>query len=355
MTAEGAGARDPRERTEHSTQMFMEAAQAPSLIAGQLEANRALMSQIGSVLRRRAPRAVVTGGRGSSDNAATFAKYLVETKTSTLTSSAAFSITSVYTAAPKLEGDVFLAISQSGQSPDLLATVAAAKDAGAFIVVLVNAEDAPLADLAHEVIPLRAGPELSVAATKTYLASVAAVTHLVASWSGNSALETALMGLPGLLEKAWALDWSGAVTQLKSARDLYVIGRGLGYGAAQEAALKFKETCGLHAEAFSSAEVQHGPMALVKDGFPVFVLSQNDETRPGIADLLTNFAAVRANVIVAGVSRPGACNLPVPDAHSVLQPILMLQSFYRMVNALSLARGLNPDAPPHLHKVTETV
>jgi glutamine---fructose-6-phosphate transaminase (isomerizing) len=125
--------------------------------------------------------------------------------------------------------------------------------------------------------------------------------------------------------------------------------------AAQEAALKFKETCGLHAEAFSSAEVRHGPMALVKDGFPVFVFSQNDETRPGIAELVANFADANAEILLAGFSQGKARNLPALDAHPVLQPILMVQSFYRLANALSLARGFNPDRPPHLNKVTETV
>jgi glucosamine--fructose-6-phosphate aminotransferase (isomerizing) len=222
-------------------------------------------------------------------------------------------------------------------------------------VALVNAEDSPLANLAHEVVPLHAGVERSVAATKTYLASAAAIAQLVANWSEDSRLAESLLELPALLEKSWTLDWSACVTRLKSARDLYVIGRGLGFGAAQEAALKFKETCGLHAEAFSSAEVRHGPMALVRDGFPVFVFSQNDETRPGIADLVAQFAQANADVTVAGFSPGKAHALPVVDAHRALQPILMVQSFYRLANALSLARGFNPDHPPHLNKVTETV
>ncbi len=355
MTADSATSRDSRELSERETQMFQEAASAPRLIEGQLRANRAIATRIGTALRRRVPRAVVTAGRGSSDNAATFAKYLIETRTATLTSSAAMSITSVYTASPKLDDVLFIAISQSGQSPDLLATVAAAKAAGAFVVALVNAEDSPLANLAHEVMPLHAGVERSVAATKTYLASAAAIAQLVANWSDDSRLADSLIDLPELMEKSWALDWSAGVMRLKSARDLYVIGRGLGYGAAQEAALKFKETCGLHAEAFSSAEVRHGPMALVKDGFPVFVFSQNDETRLGVADLVSSFAAANAEILLAGFSQGAAHSLPALDAHPVLQPILMVQSFYRLANALSLARGFNPDCPPHLNKVTETV
>jgi glucosamine--fructose-6-phosphate aminotransferase (isomerizing) len=355
VTEGGATARDSREMSERETKMFQEAASAPILVESQLRANRTVAARIGTALRRRVPRAVVTAARGSSDNAATFAKYLIETRTATLTSSAGMSITSVYTASPKLDDVLFIAISQSGQSPDLLATAAAAKAAGAFVVALVNAVDSPLANLAHEVMPLHAGVEHSIAATKTYLASTAAIAQLVANWSEDLRLTECLSELPALMEKSWALDWSAAVTRLRSARDLYVIGRGLGFGAAQEAALKFKETCGLHAEAFSSADVRHGPRALVRGGFPVFVFSQNDETRTGIAELVASFTNANAEVLLAGFSQGNARSLPVLDAYPVLQPILMVQSFYRLANALSLARGFNPDHPPHLNKVTETV
>jgi glutamine---fructose-6-phosphate transaminase (isomerizing) len=355
MAEDASADSSSREPISQTTRMFEESAQAPGVVAAQLDANRAHAMRVGAKLRKLNPHAVVTGARGSSDNAATFAKYLIETKTATLTSSAGLSISSVYTAQPKLEGTVFLAISQSGKSPDLLATVAAAKDAGAFVVAILNDESAPLAALAHEVLPLHAGPERSVAATKTYIASVAAIAQLVAAWSDDAGLADALVLLPELLKRAWELDWGGAVARLKLVTGLYVIGRGLGFGTAQEAALKLKETCGLHAEAFSSAEVRHGPMALVKDGFPVLTFSQDDVTRGGIADLAASFAKARASLILAGIARSGACNLPTIAAHPVLQPILMAQSFYRMANALSLARGHDPDSPPLLNKITETV
>jgi glutamine---fructose-6-phosphate transaminase (isomerizing) len=338
-----------------STKMFEESAQAPSVVAALLEANRARAIHIGEKLRGLNPHAVVTGARGSSDNAATYAKYLIETKTSTLTSSAGLSTISVYTAQPKLDGTLFLAVSQSGKSPDLLTATAAARNAGAFVVAIVNDETAPLASLAHEVLPLHAGAEHSVAATKTYIASIAAIAQLVSAWSEDRELDTALSVLPQSLAQSWELDWSSAIERLIGVRGLYVIGRGLGFGTAQEAALKLKETCGLHAEAISSAEVRHGPMALVKDGFPVLIFSQDDETRIGIGELTANFAKSRASLVLAGISYPDACNLPTLAAHPVLQPVLMAQSFYRMANALSLARGHNPDKPPHLNKITETV
>ncbi|HKZ73173.1 MAG TPA: SIS domain-containing protein, partial [Steroidobacteraceae bacterium] len=264
-----------------ATRMFREAAESPQRVRAQLAANREALARLASSLRQQPPRAVVTCARGSSDHAATFARYLIETRLGVLTASAAPSVSSVYAAKPDLEGTVFLAISQSGASPDLLAAAAAARLAGARVIALVNAERSPLAGLAHDLVPLCAGAETSIAATKSFITSLAAITHLVAHWARDGELLGALERAPEQLEAAWQLDWQEAARRLEPARSAYVIGRGLGLGIAQEAALKLKETCGLHAEGVSAAEVRHGPMALVQGGFPVLVFSQDDETRAG--------------------------------------------------------------------------
>jgi glucosamine--fructose-6-phosphate aminotransferase (isomerizing) len=341
--------------TPEKTRMFLEAGQASEVVAAQLGANAARVEAIAERLRAHPPRAVVTCARGSSDHAATFAKYLIETRTGVLTSSAALSVSSVYAAHQAMDGVLYLAISQSGKSPDLLAAVRAAKAAGAFTLALVNDEASPLAQLVDAVLPLHAGPELSVAATKSYIAALAAIVQLVAAWTGDAALKTGLAALPDGLAKAWALDWTPAVERLAGASNLYVLGRGVGFGVAQEAALKFKETCGLHAEAFSAAEVLHGPMALVKPGFPVLVFAQNDESRASVDEMAKSLAAREADVLLVGAGEAGAGVLPALAAHPVIEPILMIQSFYRMANALSVARGYDPDRPPHLNKVTETL
>ena len=337
------------------TKMFTEAQEAPLVVADQLQKNEDVIADVSVRLRALAPRAVVTLARGSSDNAATFAKYLIETKLGILTSSAAPSISSIYSARTELKNTLVIAISQSGRSPDLIAALDVAKRAGAFTVVLVNAGQSPLAELADVVLPLHAGPERSVAATKSCIASMTGIAQLVATWSGDQTLRDELVLLPSKLEHAWELDWSAATTRLREARDLFVVARGIGFGAAQEAALKLKETCALHAEAFSAAEVQHGPMALANKGFPVLVFSQNDETRPGITNTVEAFAAQGVDVLLAGFENRHAVTLPSLVAHPALEPILFLQSFYRMAESLSRARGLNPDQPPHLNKVTETL
>jgi glutamine---fructose-6-phosphate transaminase (isomerizing) len=337
------------------TRMFCEAAQAPAAVRTQLEGNAARIDSLARRLRHSRPRALVTCARGSSDHAATFARYLVETRLGVLTSSAAPSVSSVYAATPDLSGTVMLAISQSGASPDLLTSVRSARAAGAHIVALVNAESSPLAQLADDFIPLSAGPERSVAATKSFIASLSAVVQLVASWAGDDELAAALAQAPAQLARAWEQDWGAALAPLRSATNLYVIGRGLGLAVAQEAALKLKETCALHAEAVSAAELRHGPMALVRPGFPLLVFAQNDETRAGIEQLAADLARESAAVFLAGSTVAGTTELPTQAAHPVIEPLLFTQSFYRLANALSLARGRDPDRPPHLNKVTETV
>jgi glucosamine--fructose-6-phosphate aminotransferase (isomerizing) len=336
--------------------MFLEAQSASDAVRAQLREDAEAITELGAVIRSLAPRAVVTCARGSSDHAATYAKYLIETRARVLTASAAPSVSSVYGIDQDLRGCLFIAISQSGRSPDLLASVAAAKTSGATVLALCNSEDAPLVAAADHVIALRAGAELSVAATKSYLASLAALTRLVAAWTNDATLRAALVHLPDLMGRAWQLDWSPALPLLQTAEHLYVVGRGLGLGVAQEIALKCKETCGLHAEAFSSAEVRHGPFALLGPRFPALLLAQNDATCAGVEALAAELGARGIPVFVAGAAAAhGAHQLPALECAAELAPILLAQSAYRMIATLSLRRGFDPDRPASLSKITETV
>jgi glucosamine--fructose-6-phosphate aminotransferase (isomerizing) len=335
--------------------MFLEAAQGPTVVAAQLAQNAAQLAGLGARLRAHPPRAVVTCARGSSDHAATYARYLIEAHTPALTSSAAPSLSSLYDASTDLRDVLFIVISQSGKSPDLLAATDNARVRGALTVALCNTPDAPLMQRVDVAVSLHAGRESSVAATKSYIATLSCIAQLVASWTHDMELSASLARLPAQLARAWECDWTSAMASLTEAVNLFVIARGFGLGVAQEAALKLKETCGLHAEAFSSAEVKHGPMALVRAGFPVLMFGQDDETRAGIELLAAEFAARGAKVLLAGARANGATILPGVVAHPVMEPILLIQSFYRLANDLSLARGLDPDSPPHLNKVTETV
>jgi glucosamine--fructose-6-phosphate aminotransferase (isomerizing) len=337
------------------TRMFQEAASAAEVLRTQLRQDGGAMAALGARIRALAPRAVITCARGSSDHAATYAKYLIETQARVITASAAPSVNSVYGITQDLRGCLFIAISQSGRSPDLLAAVAAAKASGALVLALCNSPGAPLMEAADLVIELRAGPETSVAATKSYLATLTALARFVAAWTQNREFGAKIEALPELMERGWRADWSAALPVLEAAANLYVVGRGLGLGAAQEIALKFKETCGLHAEAFSSAEVKHGPYALLGKNFPALLLAQQDASLEGVQSLGAELVKREVPVLVAGTSVPGAVSLPLAPAAPELAPILLVQSAYRLIAELAVRRGFDPDRPPHLRKVTETV
>jgi glucosamine--fructose-6-phosphate aminotransferase (isomerizing) len=336
-----------------TTDMFREAAEAADAVARQ-EGASADLKRIGAALRARSPNVVITCARGSSDHAATFAKYAIETRVGVPVASAAPSVASVYGSRLRAKDALCIAISQSGRSPDLLATVSALKAAGAWVLALVNDVGSPLSQLADELFGLAAGPERSIAATKSFIASLSAITRLVAEWTENGDLRDELPQLPPLLREAWDLDWSALTQDVAGASDLYVLGRGLGLAVAQEAALKLKETSQLHAEAFSTAELHHGPMALVRRGFSALIFSQSDETGAEVEETAAALGNRGARVFLAGGQATRAMSLPSLRASPLLQPILQIQSFYRAANALAIARGLDPDRPPHLAKVTET-
>jgi glucosamine--fructose-6-phosphate aminotransferase (isomerizing) len=335
--------------------MFREAAEASEVVRLQHHRNGHAIGDLAQRLRTSKPRAVVTLARGSSDHAATFARYLIETRAGVLTSSASPSVGSIYDSVPDLAETVVLAISQSGRSPDLLTTAKQALAQGALLVAMVNDEDSPLAAMADVVIPLCAGAERSVAATKSFIASLAAIIDLLAAWTEDADIELALSALPDKLSEAWNLDWSAALPELNRASSMFIVGRGHALGVVQEAALKLKETCGIQAEGFSAAEVRHGPMAVVRKDFPVLLFGQPDESLESVASLAAEFASRGATVISAGVPDAPGTVLPTIPADPLIAPILQIVSFYRLANALALSRGFDPDRPLHLRKVTETL
>lgn len=339
--------------------MLEEALAAPGLVAQQLTLDGDAYATLAAHLRATPGHGLLTLARGSSDHAAQHLAYLVMARLGRLVTSLPMSLVTLHQgriAAPNL---VSFAFSQSGQSPDLIEPTRAFRAAGARTVALVNAEGSPLATAAEHVLPLHAGQEQSVAATKSYIAQLVAGARLVAAWEGDTRFGAALQRLPQALEQAAALRWPTAVEQLQHAEQLFVIGRGLGLAVAQEAALKFKETCGMQAEAFSGAEVQHGPMALVGEGWPLLILAPRGPAQTGLVELAQRMHARGARVLLtvpAGTpGTDGLTTLPLATTeHEDLDAIAAVQSFYPMVEALSRARGRDPDRPPFLAKVTKT-
>ena len=335
--------------------MLEECLAAPAAVARQLAADGAAYAALGTDRRQHPPAGLLTVARGSSDHAAQYLAYLVMARLGRLVTSLPMSLVTLYQSRIDCEGLVSLAFSQSGQSPDLVAPTKFFRAGGARTVAFVNADSSPLADAAGYVFPLHAGPELSVAATKSYIAQLVAGARVVAAWSGDDDLQAALQQLPTALKQAAAQRWDIAVEVLKNVDRLFVIGRGLGLPIAMEAALKFKETCGIQAEAFSGAEVKHGPMALVEEGYPMLLFAPRGPAQAGLLALADEMRGRGARVLLAApLGTPGA-ELPLScTGNEDLDPISIVQSFYPMVEALARARGLNPDQPRHLAKVTKT-
>ena len=326
--------------------MAREAAEAASGARLQIATCGDRLAELARRLRARPPAMIVTCARGSSDHAATYGKYLLETSVGRVVASVGPSVASLYSVSLRLEGALFVVVSQSGRSPDLLQLTAAARAGGALVVGLVNDETSPLAAACDIVLPLCAGTERSIAATKSFLLACLAFLQLAAAWTDDAALHDAVAQAPEALDAATAIDWSPALAPLTTASSAFVLGRGRGLGSALEVALKLKETCGLHAEAFSTAEVLHGPIALIRPGFPILAIDQDDETAPGTREVLARLASLGADVLPL----PIATGIP-----AVLAPLCHVQSFYLAVPQLAAARGLDADAPLNLAKITRTL
>ncbi|MCO6382488.1 SIS domain-containing protein [Oceanicola sp. 502str15] len=304
----------------------------------------------------RDPAYFVTVARGSSDHACTFFKYAAELVLGRVSASVGPSVASVYGAPLRLEGAVALSVSQSGGSPDIVEMTRAAREGGALTVALTNTAGSPLAGAAEHVVDICAGPERSVAATKSFVTSALAALWLVAEVAQDAALLAAIRALPEVLARAVEADWSAAAEAMDEGGSLYVLGRGPGWAMASEAALKFKECCQTHAEAYSSAEVLHGPVSIVGRGFPVLALAGGDAAEQGVAEMADRLAGQGADVFATTGLVRAARMLEAPrSGHGLTDPLVLIVAFYAMAEAVARARGLDPDAPPHLKKVTETV
>jgi glucosamine--fructose-6-phosphate aminotransferase (isomerizing) len=335
--------------------MAAEMGEAPDAVRRQHEALAAPLAELVGALKRSPPRVVVTCARGSSGHAATFAKHLIERRFGIPVAAAAPNIASVYRQRLRLDGQFFLAVSQSGRSDDLVEQARSARASGALTAAVVNATDSPLAEACHIVLPIAAGAERSVAATKTFVASLAVMLRLAASWGEDGALAAAIERLPHRLGDAAGLDWAPALPALEAARSLIAIGRGPTLAIAREAALKLKETCNLHAEAFSGAEVLHGPVALIANRYPVLMFMVMDESTPGLGQLAGDLVSKGAAVYLAGGEEARAVRLPaLPPDHPEVDAVCLIQSFYKLALNLAGRLGIDVDHPRHLHKITRT-
>jgi Predicted phosphosugar isomerases len=338
-----------------STYMRREIEEVPQAVARLLDQGGPMLASAGQAIRKSDPRFMVSVARGSSDHAASFLKYAVELTAGIPVASVGPSVASIYGARLRLNGTVCLAISQSGKSPDIVAMTRQAKAGGALTVALTNTPDSPLARVADFPIDILAGIERSVAATKTFVSSAVAGLALMAHTTADEGLLAAIARLPEHFQAAIDCDWMEVAEALEEERSLFILGRGPSFALASEAALKFKETCGMHAEAYSAAEVMHGPLALVGPGFPVLALAARDAAESSVAETADALAGQGAAVFATSKRVGQARSLPfVSTGHPLTDPLPLIVSFYAFVEAFARHRGLDPDKPRNLRKVTET-
>lgn len=342
--------------TTTTSLMRREIVEIPDAVERLLSAGRGDIARAARALRDRDPAFAVTVARGSSDHICTYLKYVSELALGIPVASIGPSVASIWGAPMKFAGSACLSVSQSGQSPDIVAMSRAARRDGALTLAITNDPASPLATSSEHVLDIHAGTERSVAATKTFVTSAVAALLLIAEWKGDADLIAAINALPKALERAAMVSLPEVQAAMSSKQSVYTLGRGPSWAMSSEAALKFKETCQIHAESYSSAEVLHGPVSIVGFGFPVLCFAAADAAEDSVVQIADQIAAQGAQVFVTSDRARHATRIEhVRTGHPLADPIALITSFYSMVEQLAIKRGFDPDQPRHLKKVTETV
>lgn len=321
--------------------------------AERLLARHELVSAIAEPIRRAAPRIAIVCGRGSSGHVGIYLRYLLETRIGLVVSAAAPSIITAYRRRPDMRHALFVVISQSGRSPDLVAATQYARQSEALTLAIVNDEASPAAAAANLILPIGAGPEHAIAATKTVVLSMLAGAQLVAALTGDHDLADGLHRLPARFERALACDWSAWSNPVGIARAAFVAARGYGLGVAREIALKLNEILRVPAFGYSAAELRHGPRAAIAPNTPVLLLRQNDEAAASVDDLIRDLRD--AGETIFSVGGPAGTLPWIGDDHPICDAMTMLIPAYAAIEAEARRRGIDPDAQLHLTKVTETL
>src|ERR1700682_6294643 len=304
-------------------------------------------------IRRANPRVVVISGRGSAGNAGTFLRYLFETRAGLLVSTSAPSVVTTYRQSIDMRNAVFIVISQSGRSRDLVAGARSARNSGALTIAIVNDVTSPVALACELTLSIGAGLERSVAATKSVVLSMVIGVQLIASLTSDHALSEKIKQLPQRFTDALTCDWSAWSGSFAAARAAFVIGRGFGLGPAREIALKIAETMRLPTLSYSAAEVRHGPLASASAETPLLVLRQNDGSSAVGDALIADLRFRKLNVFSVG--DPSGTLPWIENDDPICDAITMLLPAYLTIEQAARDCGFDPDNPPNLTKITETL
>ena len=340
------------EHDRAQTAMAREIREIP-LTTERLLAEHDLVATVADRIRHANPRVVVISGRGSSGNAGTLLRYLFETQAGLLVSTSAPSVVTTYKQSIDMRDAVFIVISQSGRSPDLVTGAQSARKSGALTVAIVNDVRSPVALACELTLPIGAGLERSVAATKSVVLSMVIGVQLIASITSDHALSEKITQLPRRFSDALTCDWSAWSGSFAAARAAFVIGRGFGLGPAREIGLKIAETMRLPTLSYSAAEVMHGPLACASSDTPLLVLRQNDGSSAMVDALIADLRVRKLNVFSVG--DPSGTLPWIGNDDPICDAITMLLPAYAAMEQAARDCGFDPDNPPNLSKITETL
>lgn len=338
--------------------MLSEIEQQPAAIEQTIKRESKKIERFAAQLREKRPRLIVLVARGSSDNAALFGRYLLELTTGIPVSLAAPAVHTIYKAKLDLRDALVIGVSQSGEGDDINLTLESAKRSGATTLAITNEAESTMAKLTDETFLIHAGRERSVAATKTYTGQLL-IFHLLARAIGQSKME--IEHIPELAAESLKLksDIAEMVERYAFMKQCVVVGRGLNYANAYEFAIKLMETCYVVAERFSGADFLHGPIAMVDSGFPVFVFAPPGPTLKGTKELLAKLQGIGAETLAissdASVLKAASRGIKMPRINELLSPIPYVIPAQLFAALLAEAKGLTPDHPRSLSKVTKTV
>jgi glutamine---fructose-6-phosphate transaminase (isomerizing) len=337
------------------TQMSLETREAPGLIANYLTSMQAERLAVIQAIRAQPIRMAISFARGSSDHATTLAHHLLKTRYGIWSFSCPPSQLKAGFERLDFENTLAFAISQSGQSTDLLDCINRSRRKGAFTLAILNARETPMHQAADWIWSIGAGVEQSVAATKSFICSLVSVLDFIGTWQDDDALKASLTTLPTHLDRAIKIRWDDLIEPLAQTENLLLVSRGPMMTALEEAALKLKETCQIHATAYSAAELQHGPLALVGPRTHVWVIAPPGPDAEGLIDLASRLRQSGAMVTLFTANTAARIGTSFHGTgNAYVDVISWITSFYLFVDLLAAARGLNPDAPPRLQKVTIT-
>lgn len=344
-----------------NSHLFQEIHQQPEVLRKLLERERGAVKKLAAAVHGRQIDYVVIAARGTSDNAGRYAQYLFGAVNRLVVALATPSLFSIYKQPPRFGNALVIGISQSGKSPDIVSVLAEARRQGALTAAITNFPDSDLGRQTEHIITLHAGEEKSIAATKTYTASLAAIAAVSAELAQQTEMWEALLQMPDVVQQTLGL--SGAIGQIveryRYMGECVVLGRGYNYATAFELALKLKELTYTIAEPYSSADFMHGPLALIEHGFPAIVVAPSGVVLPEMQAFIETLRQREAEIIAVSDDEAtlATARVPLPLPGNVpewLSPLPAIVPGQLFAMHLAKVRDYDPDHPRGLRKVTET-